>query len=228
MTPTPAKMLASILSLQTFAGDPADYWRFFYSHLPEAPVRAAAVWDITGQMDGRDLVSGETFEHPGIHVQIRCEDNYGLGWGKIQELKSKVDAIRNCRVRDGSLVGVLECVTRRTSCLSLGYDDTKKNRTFGFSGVLSIKDNTDFYLKSFAVEETPSGTINGVNATFTLQDSPVSSNRLLLTWYKTADEPAILKPGDDFSLSGSTITFLSDVPETGDELEATYQYGGEA
>jgi hypothetical protein len=69
--------------------------------------------------------------------------------------------------------------------------------------------------------EVPSGTINGVNAVFTLQTAPSPSQSLLL-----AVNGVVQKPGVDFTLSSSTVTFLAGaIPEAGDELLSWYRSG---
>ena len=70
----------------------------------------------------------------------------------------------------------------------------------------------------FVFEETPSGTIDGVNATFTLAQNPNPNNSLELRL-----NGSILKSGagNDFTLSETTITMFN-IPQPGDILTATY------
>jgi hypothetical protein len=67
--------------------------------------------------------------------------------------------------------------------------------------------------------ETPSGTINGTNVTFTLAHapSPVNALKLYLNGYQ-------LVYGVDYTLSGATITFVNTVPKVGDTIMADYKY----
>lgn len=68
-----------------------------------------------------------------------------------------------------------------------------------------------------AVNETPSGTINGSNPTFTLAATPVAGSVRL---YRNGLR---LKATVNFTISGSTITMLSgNIPETDDWLLADY------
>jgi hypothetical protein len=69
--------------------------------------------------------------------------------------------------------------------------------------------------------EVPSGTVNGVNAVFTLQTAPSPAQSL-----QFAVNGVIQKPGVDFTLSSDTVTFLAGaIPETGDELLSWYRSG---
>ena len=68
----------------------------------------------------------------------------------------------------------------------------------------------------FAWNETPSGTINGSNPTFTLASSPTPAASLELRL-----NGVVQKSGSDFTLSGSTITMIV-APGVGDVLIASY------
>jgi hypothetical protein len=70
-----------------------------------------------------------------------------------------------------------------------------------------------------ATRETPSGTINGSNVTFTLANTPVSGSEMVF------QNGILLVSGaaKDYTISGGTITFVT-APATGDTLMATYWY----
>ena len=71
---------------------------------------------------------------------------------------------------------------------------------------------------SFITRETPTGTINGVNTTFTLANTPIVNTEQIFL------NGLLLEPGagNDYTISGATITMLI-VPATGDRLKANYQ-----
>jgi len=74
----------------------------------------------------------------------------------------------------------------------------------------------------FVDSETPSGTANGVNATFTLANTPSPSSSLEL--YRNG---ILQMPGIDYTLSGNSITFLShSLPQANDILQAFYRLPG--
>jgi hypothetical protein len=73
----------------------------------------------------------------------------------------------------------------------------------------------------FRDAETPSGTVNGVNATFTLSQAPSPASSLLLH-----RNGLLMKNGLDYTLAGGTVTFLAGaVPQNGDVLVASYRVG---
>ncbi|MGC2656621.1 MAG: hypothetical protein WA324_01495 [Bryobacteraceae bacterium] len=70
--------------------------------------------------------------------------------------------------------------------------------------------------------ETPGGTINGGNATFTLANAPSPATSLDL--YRNG---LVQSVGVDYRISGNTITFLpGSIPQTGDLLQAFYRAAG--
>jgi hypothetical protein len=70
---------------------------------------------------------------------------------------------------------------------------------------------------NIVTRETPTGTINGVNTTFTLAATPVvGSERVFLNGL--LQEPGA---GNDYTISGVTITYLT-APATGDRLRVNY------
>jgi hypothetical protein len=72
----------------------------------------------------------------------------------------------------------------------------------------------------FSDAESMSGTINGVNAVFTLQHSPSPIDSL-----NVFRNGVLVKHGYDYSIAGNTVTFLPGaVPQTGDQLLASYRY----
>jgi hypothetical protein len=73
---------------------------------------------------------------------------------------------------------------------------------------------------SFTDNETPQGSVNGVNHTFTLQVSPLPPTSLHL--YANGLR---LVGGGDYTLAGNTITFTGTyVPGQGDTILADYRH----
>lgn len=75
---------------------------------------------------------------------------------------------------------------------------------------------------TFVDGETPGGAIDGANASFTLAGTPAPASSLTL--YRNG---LFQKPGVDYILSESTITFLPGaLPQPGDVLAASYRLDG--
>lgn len=68
---------------------------------------------------------------------------------------------------------------------------------------------------NFVFNEVPSGTINGVNTTFTLANTPTAGTVAIFL------RGLRMKLTTDYTISGSTITMIN-IPDTGDDLVADY------
>jgi hypothetical protein len=73
---------------------------------------------------------------------------------------------------------------------------------------------------NFADQETPGGVVDGTNITFTLAHPPAPAAGLVF-----CRNGMVQKAGSDYTLTGSTITFINSVvPTVGDTLLAWYRY----
>ena len=73
---------------------------------------------------------------------------------------------------------------------------------------------------NFADAETPAGTLDGANTSFTLANAPSPASSLHL--YRNG---LMLKSGLDYSLNGTTVQFVTGaVPQAGDSLLAYYRH----
>lgn len=81
--------------------------------------------------------------------------------------------------------------------------------------VLNIPSNSAYLTSAnYVVREAPTGTINGVNVTFTLANTPVTGKEMVYM-------NGLLQDSTDYSISGATITYLV-APPTGTKLVVTY------
>lgn len=81
-------------------------------------------------------------------------------------------------------------------------------------GALTLNMST-ILTNHFACRETPSGTVNGSNVTFTLAHTPISGTEMVFL------NGQCMNPTGDYSISTATITFVT-APETGDIVRVTY------
>lgn len=74
---------------------------------------------------------------------------------------------------------------------------------------------------NFADNEVPAGTIDGVNAAFTLLHTPVGTSLELTRNGQVQKDGA----GNNYTLSGNIITFQTgNIPQVGDNLQAWYRF----
>jgi hypothetical protein len=116
-------------------------------------------------------------------------------------------------------------VWRNGLFLKTGVDFTVSARVITFAGV-STPQSGDTVLASYRTSavagitfvdaETPTGVVNGVNASFTLASSPNPTSSLFV--YRNGLRQA------NYALSGNTITFTAgQSPQTGDTLVCSYR-----
>lgn len=89
------------------------------------------------------------------------------------------------------------------------------------AGSISLAVSTTTFLAKadYVVRETPTGTVNGTNATFTLANTPVSGSEHVFVNGILQNVGA----GNDYTISGATITFLTGaIPQTGDIVRVSY------
>lgn len=72
-------------------------------------------------------------------------------------------------------------------------------------------------LKKFFVDETPTGTVNGSNTTFTLSQTPFDSNDTVQVYLDGIKRNRTT----EWSLSGTTITFVT-APALGQDVRVNY------
>lgn len=84
---------------------------------------------------------------------------------------------------------------------------------------LQTLENEIATIGTFSNNVTPTGTVNGVNAIFTLANTPINSSLMLLVNGQVQTSP------ENYTISGATITFVAgQIPQTGQILKAFYAY----
>lgn len=90
------------------------------------------------------------------------------------------------------------------------------------SNKLKVDGGVILWKTDLIVRETPTGTINGVNPTFTLASTPVTGSEMIFLNGVLLESGA----GNDYTISGGTLTMLTtSIPVTNDRLKATYMRG---
>lgn len=117
----------------------------------------------------------------------------------------------------GSLVFVNEGTTKGNTRWSCTADD---GGTLGTTAITYVQDPTSSLSSSnFVDNETPAGTINGVNTAFTLAFTPSPLTSLQLFYNGQLMEPGA---GNDFTITGNAITMLF-APSTVSKLRCWYR-----
>jgi hypothetical protein len=96
-----------------------------------------------------------------------------------------------------------------TQEITIGTGLTMTGTTLTASGSLGTS--------NFVTRETPSGSVNGSNVTFTLANTPTAGTEMVFL-NGILQEPGA---GNDYTISGGTITYLI-APLTGDKIRVSY------
>lgn len=109
--------------------------------------------------------------------------------------------------------------TKRVTFGTLLGTELSGLNTLSANGIVNRTGAGTYTAVNFSDKETPSGTINGANLTFTLAHTVSPAVSLILVLNGSVQSPA----GTDYTLSGLTVTFVT-APPTGSILVAWYRY----
>lgn len=160
--------------------------------------------------------------------------------GGMLNLAIAAGTVRNDNIVNSYAGGTEALTDNATNYVEVSSGGTVSHNTSGFtagkfpiavvitaSGVISsLTDKRAWALATsgerdnFIIREIPTGTINGINDTFTLAQTPVAgSEEVFLN--------GILQQsgGQDYTITGSTIVFeAGSIPQTNDRLLVSYRY----
>lgn len=135
-----------------------------------------------------------------------------LAIGQVTGLSSYLNAISSSLSTMTSTVGGFNSTVGSLSNTVSNLQSTVNNL---------VTNSTLSPAATFVDGETPGGLIDGNNAVFTLANIPTPASSLLLS-----RNGILLRASQDYSLSGTTITFLSVArPQIGDTMLASYRLG---
>jgi fiber protein len=151
-----------------------------------------------------DIIAGAGLTRTGQSVDVVAADNSMTI--NADSLQVKLDGTRAITVAASGIGVNIDSATMQISGNLVGV----KAGVYAPAGTYLTAANR-------ITRETPTGTINGANTTFTLANTPtVGTEELFLNGI-------LLEPGagNDYTISGATITMLA-APLTGDRLKASY------
>jgi len=152
-----------------------------------------------------DITAGAGLLRTGQVIDITTADN---------SMTINPDSIQVRRDPNGA-------VTVTAAGIYVNFDATTMQISSNLLGVKAgVYQPVGAYLTAanIVTRETPTGTINGANATFTLAATPTAGSEEIFLNGLLLESGA----GNDYTISGATITMLV-VPQTGDRLKANYR-----
>jgi hypothetical protein len=180
----------------------------------------------------------------GVTLPIRISDVTGLASdlatinSSLSGLTTAENALSITVSSDTSSIATLNTILNGLNTNVTGISNTVSGLTTTVTGVgntVTTLGNTVTSLSAqvnalsagsstamFADSETPSGTMDGTNANFSLATAPAPAASLQL--YRNGLQQL---SGTDFTLSGNTITFLNgNIPKLSDIVQAFYRFAG--
>jgi hypothetical protein len=136
---SPAAVLRQLL-IDIGVGTSQGTWPIKVDNEPDAPDDCITVYNTSGGIDGRNQISGEGLEHPGVQVRVRSS-NPTTGWQKIKAIAVVLDqSIHLDAVTIDSSSYIVYAVTRAGSPLSIGSDVSKtKRRLFTLNAKMALR-----------------------------------------------------------------------------------------
>lgn len=160
---------------------------------------------LTGTNGGPDVVF--------LGSQTNPAENGLYRWNGAAAALTRIPQMDSWGEFPGATFAVSEGTTHRGK---IYYCNVAESGTLGTTAVTFNLVNAFGLVSSDLIShEIPAGAINGTNVTFTLANTPVGAIDLFLY-------PLILRQGDDFTISGNTIT-MAVAPLTGEVLAASYK-----
>jgi len=181
--------------------------------------RTGQVLDIFAA-DASVVLAGSAPSNNGS-IRVNC-DNIGSTGGRAITTTTNgigVNSDPNTMVIATNILAVRRdgagAITASASGIACAVDGTTINIV---SNKLSLVPNLFLAASNCVIRETPSGTIDGSNATFTLASTPNPANSEQIFLNGMLQEPGA---GNDYTISGPTITFVT-APASGSRIKANY------
>lgn len=136
-----AELLAEYFIVQGALSRPGSLspWPCFTNAMPNLPPEVAVIYNIQGEMDGREQPTGRTVEHPGFQITLRTSrDSYASK--KSELLKVKLDQILRTIVIVETKQYLVQSAKRTTPLIPFGEEEGGGRLLFSMSGTLTYSE----------------------------------------------------------------------------------------
>lgn len=144
MTHTPAHIMREVLINHGEAYLPPDGvgsdWPVYVGSLPITGDRAIALYNMTGNLEGRYMSTGETVDHPQVHFSVRGRNDVQAS-EKLLGLMEMADTISREAVSLDGKDYTVQAVHRRTGILSFGEEPERQRNVVAFNAIVTILEN---------------------------------------------------------------------------------------
>lgn len=137
---SPAMILREVLRAMGKGTLPTEQlsWPIYVGQMPDKPDEVIAVFDTSGQLDGRTHVDGVVHSHPGIQIRIRST-RYDLGYARANQLRIALQEIKREVVLIEAVSYTVHVGSKIGDILSLGKsEEVNKRDLFSLNAQLAI------------------------------------------------------------------------------------------
>lgn len=138
---SPADIVRRILIAEGAGTDPDenDEWPVFCAKEPNTPDKTITIYNMVGFSDGRFMVDGELFYHPGIQLRIRSEHS-PQGAAKAHAVRNLMSRLNKEEVTVSGTPYLLYCLGKITEVRELGDESpTSKRQVFTIESVAALR-----------------------------------------------------------------------------------------
>lgn len=177
-------------------------------------------WDNIGNVPKVESLVSEAIEEQAEKLRKEVVKKEAIDWRYIKNKPDFEAILSQITGGGGSILRIQdEGSTVSEHVTTLNFLGAGVTTSYGGNGIIQI--TIAGGTGNFAHNETPTGTQNGVNDTFTLANAPSPAASLQL--YMNGQ--LLAAGGEDYTLSGATITYVNaKIPISTDIIRAWYQY----
>ena len=121
---------------------PTGAWKVYSPFMPDSADQAIAVANTSPVLDGTILKTGESIQHPGIQVKIRCRgDDHDFGYAKgLAVEKALTETLKRATVVVGAKTFLLSKFTLSAGLTFVGLEEQGKRPWWVINGTITVSE----------------------------------------------------------------------------------------
>lgn len=124
--------VAGFFSLPLSTGE----WPLFVNSMPKLPIELGVAYNNYGPMDGREMPTGRTVEHPGFSIMLRTQNDLRASI-KANQVFAALDAVNNTDITVDSVNYRIFAAHRTSPMLPVKEEEGGGRLLFSINGFLT-------------------------------------------------------------------------------------------